>query len=156
MNEHGHRAYALAPLAGGAPVRRLACAMCQLPGGGASACEACGAPLTPPPRLDEPVEAYAGRRGSPRVERQDQALWHPSGGGAPMTVRLLDLSFTGMHVESLLPVAVAQVARIRAPNIDAVVQVVGCRREGEVCRVHVQMLTMRLLRRAGAFISARV
>ena len=155
MNEHGHRAYALAPLAGGLPARRVECPMCRQAGGGAAACESCGAPLTPPPRLDEPVEAHAGRRHSPRVERQDQALWHPAGGGAPMNVRVLDLSFTGMHLASHLPVSAAQVARIRAPNIDAVVEVVGCRREGSAWSVHARTLTMRLLRRAGAFVSAR-
>lgn len=160
MNEHGHRAYALAPLSGnpaaGPAARRALCPMCETPGGGSSSCNACGAPLTPPPRLDEPAESLTGRRGSPRVERVETAFWQPAGGGAPMSVRLQDLSFTGLSLDSLLPVPESQVARVRAANIDCVVQVVRCRREGADWRVHARLLTLRLLSRAGAFVSTKV
>lgn len=156
MNEHGHRAYALAPLSGGArlPARHEFCPMCGQPGAGAAACTHCGAPLTPPPRIDDPQEA--GRRGSPRVERVETAVWQPADGGDPLAVRLQDLSFTGMSLDSLLPVPEGQIARVRAPNIDGVVQVVRCRREGADWRVHARLLTMRLLTRSGAFVSTTV
>jgi len=162
MNDHGHRAYALAPPSGGGgalSVRRADCAMCGHPGGGASACDACGAPLTPPPRLEEPSEAFAGRRGSPRVDRVETAVWQPSprqGGGPPMQVRMQDISFTGLSLDALLAVPEGQVARVRAPNIDCVVEVVACRREGAHWRIHARLLTMRLLTRAGAFVSTTV
>lgn len=162
MNEHGHRAYALAPLSSGAGGlgRRSDCAMCGHPASGASACDACGAPLTPPPRLDDPTEAFAGRRASPRVDRVETVVWQPSpqqGGGEPvMQLRMQDISFTGLSLEAPLPVAEGQIARVRAPNIDCVVEVVGCRREGGSWRIHARLLTMRLLRRAGAFVSTEV
>lgn len=160
MNEHGHRAYALAPLSGGGgrlPARRDTCPMCGQPGGGAAACGHCGAPLTPPPRLDDPQEAFTGRRGSPRVERVETAVWQPAAdGGDAIAMRLQDLSFTGMSLDSVLPVPEGQVARVRAPNIDGVVQVVHCRREGGEWRVHARLLTMRLLTRSGAFVSTTV
>lgn len=162
MNDHGHRAYALAPLSGGgggAALRRPECPMCGHPGAGASACDACGAPLTPPPRLEEPSEAFVGRRGSPRVDRVETAVWQPAprqGGGTPMQVRMQDISFTGLSLDALLQVPERQVARVRAPNIDCVVEVVACRREGPHWRVHARLLTMRLLTRAGAFVSTSV
>lgn len=161
MNEHGHRAYALAPLAGGggAPARRAECPMCGHPGSGASACDACGAPLTPPPRLEDPTEAFAGRRASPRVDRVETAVWQPApsqGGGPVMQLRMQDISFTGLSLDAPLPVPEGQVARVRAPNIDCVVEVVGCRREGATWRIHARLLTMRLLTRAGAFVSTAV
>jgi hypothetical protein len=153
MNEHGHLAYSRAPLSGAVALRHVVCPMCALPGGGAAACGGCGAPLTSPPRLEEPTEAFVGRRGSPRVERIESALWQPAGGGERMTVRLQDLSFTGLSLDALLPVPDGQVARVRAPNIDCVVQVVQCRREAGDWRVHARLLTMRLLTRSGAFVS---
>lgn len=156
MNEHGHRAYALAPLnSSGPPARWPACPMCGHTGGGAASCDHCGAPLTPPPRLEEPTEAFVGRRGSPRVERVEQALWQPASGGGDMAVRLQDLSFTGLSLDAVLPVPEGQVARVRAPNIDCVVQVVHCRREGADWRVHARLLTLRLLTRSGAFVSTQ-
>ncbi|GAB4041075.1 MAG: hypothetical protein Fur0014_12050 [Rubrivivax sp.] len=156
MNEHGHRAYALTPLSGGPrlPARRETCPMCGHPGGGAVACGSCGAPLTPPPRIDDPQEA--GRRGSPRVERIEAVLWQPAGGGDALAMTLQDLSFTGMSLDSLLAVPEGQVARVRAPNLDGVVQVVHCRREGGEWRVHARLLTLRLLTRAGALVSTTV
>jgi hypothetical protein len=126
---------------------------------GASACDACGAPLTPPPRLEEPSEAFAGRRGSPRVDRVETAVWQPSprqGGGAPMQARMQDISFTGLCLDAPLAVPEGQIARVRAPNIDCVVEVVNCRREASGWRVHARLLTMRLLTRAGAFVSTTV
>jgi hypothetical protein len=157
MNEHGHRAYGLAPLQGGAQAMRpVRCPMCAQPAGGATSCGACGAPLTPPPKLEEPSEAFVGRRGSPRVERVESALWEPAGDGERMTVRLHDLSFTGLSLEAFLPVPEGQIARVKAPNIDCVVQVVQCRREAGDWRVHARLLTMRLLTRAGAFVSTVV
>jgi hypothetical protein len=109
MNEHGHRAYALAPLGGGGggvlSTRRRDCPMCGHAGSAGSACDACGAPLTPPPRLDDPTEAFAGRRGSPRVDRVETAVWQPAprhGGGTPMQVRMQDISFTGLSLDALL------------------------------------------------------
>lgn len=163
MNEHGHRAYAVAPLSGGGgevtSMRRAECPMCGHPGVGASACDACGAPLTPPPRLEEPGEAFAGRRGSPRVDRVETAVWQPAprqGGGTPMQLRMQDISFTGLSLDAPLAVPEGQVARVRAPNIDCVVEVVACRREGAHWRIHARLLTMRLLTRAGAFVSTTV
>jgi hypothetical protein len=158
MNEHGHRAYALAPLGGGGGLsaRHEHCPMCGHAGGGAAACGACGAPLTPPPRLDDPLEPETGRRASPRVERVESVLWQPApagGGGDVLALRLLDLSFTGMSLGSALQLPEGQVARVRAPNIDGVVQVVQCRRDGAEWRVHARLLAMRLLTRAGAFVS---
>lgn len=157
MNEHGHLAYRTMPLHGVAPMRHALCPMCARPGGGAASCGGCGAPLTPPPRLEEPSEAFVGRRGSPRVARAESALWEPAaGGGERMSVRLHDLSFTGLSLETLLPVAEGQVARVKAAHIDCVVQVVHCRREAGEWRVHARLMTMRLLTRAGAFVSTVV
>jgi len=152
MNETGHRAYALSsPQA--MPQRRSECAMCGQPARGA-VCHACGAPLALPPRLDDGLEAYTGRRGSPRVTRDDAALWLPAGAERPMAVQLTDLSCSGLRVSSALPVPEGSVARLRTGHLDAVVQTVHCRRAGERWHVHARLLTLRLLQRAGAFVSA--
>lgn len=153
MNEHGHHAYALAPPAA-TPLRRADCAMCGREAA-AAVCPACGAPMVLPPRLDDGLEAWTGRRGSPRVERDDAALWLPAGQARPIAVQLLDLSFSGMRVASVLAVPEEGVARVRTQGLDSVVQVVHCRRAAGGWQVHARLLTLRLLQRAGAFVSAQ-
>lgn len=153
MNEHGHRAYTLAPSAA-MPLRRHDCAMCGRTGG-ANVCAGCGAPLTLPPRVDDGLEALTGRRGSPRIERDEAALWLPAGQARPMAVQLVDLSFSGLRVECSLAVPETGVARVRTSHLDAVVEVVQCRRAAGRWQVHARLLTLRLLKRAGAFVSAQ-
>ena len=153
MNQQAHDAYALAVLPAAAPPRGGNCPMCGRPGGGTS-CAGCGAPLAPPPRIDDGLEAWAGRRGSPRVDRDEAALWLPAGAARPQAVQLLDLSFSGLRVASALPAPAGAVARVRTDALDAVVEVVRCRAEGGRWLLHARLLTLRLLQRSGAFVSA--
>ncbi|MBI3157382.1 MAG: hypothetical protein HYZ20_18535 [Burkholderiales bacterium] len=152
MNQQAHDAYAVSVLPA-APPRGGNCPMCGRTGGGAS-CAGCGAPLAPPPHFDDGLEAWVGRRGSPRVDRDEAALWLPAGAARPQAVQLLDLSFSGLRVASALPAAEGAVARVRTEALDAVVEVVRCRAEGGRWLLHARLLTLRLLQRSGAFVSA--
>lgn len=153
MNEQARSAYAVAALPATAPIRRGSCPMCGRASSAAS-CGGCGAPLSLPPRLDDGLEAWAGRRGSPRVDRDEAALWLPAGAARPQAVQLLDLSFSGLRAASALPAPVGGVARVRTEALDAVVEVVHCRVEDGRWLLHARLLTLRLLQRSGAFVSA--
>jgi hypothetical protein len=156
MHPQAQRAYSLLPAAAASAALPAApCAMCGTLSAGPH-CGHCGAPLTPPPQVGDVGEPLAGRRGSPRVSRDEQANWLPAG-GAPgeMTVRLLDVGFTGLSVASMLPVADLAIARVRTGGLDTVVQVLRSRRHFGGWTVHTRLLTLRVLQRAGAFVSAR-
>jgi hypothetical protein len=68
-------------------------------------------------------------------------------------VRLRDLSFSGLSVESARPLAVESVVRVRTDAFDAVALVVQCHAHARGYSVHARLLTMRLHRRTGAFVS---
>lgn len=146
-----HQVYGVPPGAAGV-LRRAACPFCGAAHSDADACAACGAPLLPPP---DPQPAGPGRRGAPRIERQDRALMSLPGEAATYTVRLHDLSFTGLALEAGLAVRPPGVLRLRAAGFDAVAQVLQCRRTPQGHMLHARLLTLRLLRPAGAFVSAR-
>lgn len=152
-NDQARSAYALAAMPVAAPARRGDCPMCGLPGRAVS-CAGCGAPLALPPRLDDGLEAWAGRRGSPRVDRDEAALWLPAGATRPQAVQLLDLSFSGLRAAGALPAPVGGIARVRTEALDTVVEVVHCRAESGRWLLHARLLTLRLLQRSGAFVSA--
>lgn len=116
-------------------------------------CLRCGAPLQPPPAEGEERPEVIGRRRTPRFARSGEALLQLAPSAEGCAVRLRDLSLSGLSVECARPVAVASVVRIRTDAFDAVALVVQCRSQGASYRVHARLLTMRLHRRMGAFVS---
>jgi len=118
-----------------------------------TSCPRCGSPLQPPPGEREERPELIGRRRSTRVARSGEAALRLAGAAEDFTVRLRDLSFTGLSVESARPVAVESVVRVRTDAFDAVALVVQCRAHGKSYLVHARLLTMRLHWRTGAFVS---
>jgi len=121
-----------------------------------TSCLRCGAPLQALPGEREDRPELIGRRRTPRFARTGEAMLRLSPSAQDFAVRLRDLSLTGLSVECARPVAVASVVRIRTDAFDAVALVVQCGAHGKSYRVHAQLLTMRLHRRTGAFVSTPV
>ena len=134
-----------------------ACPFCAAPLAlPAEACERCGAPLLPPLQAAGLREARAGRRAAPRLARHDdRAQLLLPGAAQTVAVRVRDLSLTGIGLEVPWAVREGSPARVLGGAFDGVIQVLRCRREDGHHRLHGQWLTMRLLQRAGAFVSAR-
>jgi curved DNA-binding protein CbpA len=118
-----------------------------------ASCPRCGSPLQPPPGERDDRPEPIGRRRGPRFTRSGDAALRLAGAAQDFTVRLHDLSFTGLSVESARPVAVESVVRVRTDAFDAVALVVQCHALAKGYQVHARLLTMRLHRRTGAFIS---
>jgi curved DNA-binding protein CbpA len=149
------------PGAGGPdPARWAADAVCPFCRAGLPAvrsvetsCLGCGSPLQPPPGELEERPELIGRRRGPRFARSGGAALRLAGAAEDFTVRLRDLSFTGLSVESPRRLPVESVVRVRTDAFDAVALVVQCLAHGKSYRVHARLLTMRLHRRTGAFVS---
>lgn len=140
--------------------RRMYCPFCrQLLEGGAPAddgCARCGAPLSKPPVAPAERAELIGRRRSPRVERHEQALLRLPDSPDDFGVRVQDLSFSGIALEAGVAVREGQAVRVLAAAFDTVAQVLHCRRAAAAgYTLHGRLLTMRLQRRAGAFVDAR-
>ena len=157
-----------------APAARAAsmtgCAFCgaPVPHAGADDCDACGAPLQPPPALGgsdpsvvgDPADAAATerdpRRREVRVARTDRARMQLPGERDEVIVHIDDLSFGGIGLASGRPVREGTPVRLRAAGFDAVVLVLRCRRHGADFALHGRLLTMRMARSAGTFVSTKV
>jgi hypothetical protein len=118
-----------------------------------ASCLRCGSPLQAPPGEREERPELIGRRRSPRFARSGDAVLRLAGQAEDFPVRLRDLSLRGLSVESSRPVAVESVVRVRTDVFDAVALVVQCHAHARTYCVHARLLTMRLHRRTGAFVS---
>jgi curved DNA-binding protein CbpA len=119
-------------------------------------CPRCGAPLSMPPQAPPERAELIGRRRSPRVDRREQALLRLPESAEDFVVQVQDLSFNGIALESGVAVRESQAVRVLATAFDAVAQVLQCRRApGRGFTLHGRLLTMRLRRRAGAYVDAR-
>jgi curved DNA-binding protein CbpA len=144
----------------------MACAFCATPVPHAQAadCDACGAPLQPPPRLGggpgdtrDPNPSTDGdaRRSEVRIPRSDRAWMQLPGESEEVAVHIVDLSFQGIGLSAGRPVREGTPLRLRAGGFDAVVLVLHCRRAGADYALHGRLLTMRMRGRAGTFVNAR-
>ncbi len=118
-----------------------------------ASCPRCGSPLQPPPGEREERAEVIGRRRGPRFARSGVAVLRLASEAQDFAVRLRDLSFSGLSVESARPLAVESVVRVRTDAFDAVALVVQCHAHARGYSVHARLLTMRLHRRTGAFVS---
>jgi hypothetical protein len=133
------------------------CPMCVAPvAASADACGQCGAPLLPPLQAAGLRDGQQGRRASPRLPRlDDRAQLLLPGATQSVAVRVHDLSLTGVGLEAPWSVREGSPARLMSGAFDAVIQILHSRRDEGHHRLHGRWLTMRLLQRAGAFVSTR-
>jgi hypothetical protein len=117
-----------------------------------SRCAACDSPLFPRPHFDR--GELLGRRRSPRSARPLAAALRLPGRPGDHPARLRDLSLSGLCLLSPLPAPERSAMRVITADFDAVAVVVGCRRHGNDWLLHGELLTLRLLRSQGVFVSA--
>ena len=117
-----------------------------------SRCSGCDSPLFPRPHYDR--GELLGRRHSPRSARPLAAALRLPGRPGDHPARLRDLSLSGLCLLSPLPAPERGAMRVVTADFDAVAVVVGCRRQGGDWLLHGELLTLRLLRSQGVFVSA--
>ena len=139
------------------------CALCGAAGPAArrqdSRCARCSSPLAPallPSQLGaDRVEAGAlGRRGALRRDQSHAALVQTDWPAPPEPMRWLDLSLTGLSFVCHREMAPRQTLRVIDEALEAVAEVVACRREGPLYLIHARLLTVLFLRSSGVFVSA--
>lgn len=136
------------------------CAFCQRPAPAApgpdSSCAHCGSPLHPAPQDARAGNELLGRRRGERFSSEGPVDLRLPGDALIHPARLRDLSFTGLSLIYREPLPVGAVLRVQARQFDAVVQVVGSRRQGTAHSVHGRLLTLRVLRGArGVYVDAK-
>lgn len=119
----------------------------------AQRCGRCAAPLTPMPRPEPRRKELLGARTSTRIAKKHVALLYTTPGGAPIPVRMRDLSLTGGAVAAHHPLPARQPVRIVDGGVEAIGVVVACRRRDSVYTLHLQWLTISVGQRTGVFVS---
>jgi curved DNA-binding protein CbpA len=118
-------------------------------------CGACDSPLTPLPARPRKGEVL-GRRHDERFARDAVVELRLPAERLPRRARLRDLSFTGLQLLVDTPVAVGRVLRVTTSQFDALVSVVGCRKQGGGHSVHGRLLTLSLAPAAkGVYVDAQ-
>ncbi len=117
-------------------------------------CARCQAPLAPLPKPEKQRSEMLGARRAARVAKQHFVSMIPRPGVAPVIVRMRDLSFTGLSVVSQQPLQTGHAFRVIDGEIETVARVVACRRHGSAYTLHAELLTIRVDRQAGVFVSA--
>ena len=116
-------------------------------------CSQCGAPLASPPAADVQMHELVGRRGTSRRPRANLAIMQRLDGGATLSVRLRDLSITGIGLLTTAAVPDETRVRIQSPDFDAVAVIVGSQREFGEYLLHARLLSIAPTRRTGMFVS---
>lgn len=133
------------------------CPFCRAPLGSArrveTGCPVCGVPLSSMPASEAGRKELFGARGAVRLPKQHEVSMVPAYGAPALRVRMRDLSFTGLSLHSPAPVPLRQAIRVIDRTIEVVAVVVACRRRDAQYVVHAQLLTVKVERRPGAFMS---
>lgn len=116
-------------------------------------CTRCRAPLARPPGPGEQAAELFGRRGASRRPRANLAIMQRLDGGAALSVRLRDISLSGIGLVTTATVADGSRVRIQSQDFEAVAVIVGSRCEHGEYLLHAQLLSLALARRTGVFVS---
>lgn len=117
-------------------------------------CAGCDSPLFRRPAFER-GELF-GRRRSPRNARPLGATLRLPGVAGDHAARLRDISLGGLALVSPVPAPPRSAMRVMTSGFDGVAVVVGCQRQGEGWLLHGELLTLRLLRTQGVYMSTKV
>lgn len=131
------------------------CAFCREPLPGKiepdSRCGRCRSPLAQPPRM-APGRELVGRRAAWRVAKSQEVTVQFAWRGATYRAWLSDISLAGMSLRVPVAPLAAQVVRVLAPDLEALVSVVRQREDRNEYVVHCKVLTMLIKRGRGVFV----
>jgi hypothetical protein len=116
-------------------------------------CERCRSPLSAPPQLGGLGRELFGRRATPRIAKSHFATIHPTGQPQSMTVKMRDLSLTGLSFYAEIDLEIGQVFKFRDTNLEAVAAVVSRGKRGQWYSIHARLLTV-AFHQPGVFVSA--
>ncbi len=116
-------------------------------------CMRCRAPLARPPGPDEQAHELFGRRSATRRPRANLAIMQRLDGGATLSVRLRDLSLSGIGLMTTTAVPDGTRVRIQSQDFEAVAVIVDSQREHGEHLLHAQLLSLAMARRTGVFVS---
>jgi len=116
-------------------------------------CSACDSPLFPRPSAER--SELFGRRRSPRNARPMAATLRLPNRPGDQPARVRDLSLSGLCVQSPFAATARTAMRVITASFDTVAVVVSCRRTSDGFLLHGELLTLKLLRSQGVFVSAK-
>ena len=114
-------------------------------------CQTCRSPLSTAPQPDAYGRELFGRRASPRTAKTHFATVYPAGQSQGIRVKMRDLSLDGISFYSEIALGVQQVFKFLDSILEALAQVVSCRKRGQLYSVHARLLTVAFHRKAGVF-----
>jgi curved DNA-binding protein CbpA len=134
------------------------CPLCRSPLpraiGPQTRCLHCRSPLAPPPLLGGFGKELFGRRLSPRMTKNHPATVYCAGKAQGLSVKMRDISLTGLSFFSDVAFEPRQVLKLRDANMETVLIVVACRKRGANYSVHGKLLTVAFEAKSGVFVSA--
>lgn len=136
------------------------CPFCQMPFAAEPAqglrCTRCDSPLGPAPSAERAGGELVGRRRGERFARQIDVVLRLPGQMSEQTVRLRDVSLTGLSLLHPQPLPAGSSLRVIAPQFDTVATVVDSRPSGKQHSVHARLLTLQLLKSGrGVYVDVR-
>jgi hypothetical protein len=119
-------------------------------------CTRCDSPLGPAPAIERASSELVGRRRGERFTRHIDVAMRLPGQTREHTVRLRDVSFTGLSLLCPQPVPPGTALRVIAPQFDTVATVVAHRASGALHSVHARLLTLELTKSSrGVYVDVR-
>jgi hypothetical protein len=136
------------------------CPFCQMPFASEPVaglrCTRCDSPLGPAPGVQSAGRELVGRRRGERFARNIDVVLRLPGDAREQTVRLRDVSLTGLALLQPQPLAEGAALRVIAPQFDAVALVVSSRPAGALHSVHARLLTLQLIKSGrGVYVDVR-
>lgn len=132
---------------------RAACWWCETPARGPirpnARCQRCHAPIARPPDAGIQPHELFGRRQTSRQRQAQLAIMQRSDGGATVSVRLHDVSHSGLGIITTVQIAAGVRVRIQTAEFEAVARVVASARERGEYRLHAELLGLAVARHAG-------
>lgn len=117
-------------------------------------CGRCRSPLSAPLRPGAFGRELFGRRASPRTPKSHFGTIQVAGQSESFTVKMRDLSLTGISFYAEIDLAIGQVFKFRDVALEAVAVVVLRRKRGQWYSIHAKLLSVAFHHKAGIFVSA--